>query len=231
MLGTIPVSEALALLSNEALMCNLGSTAEDTIEAKRASAHYPELLASIRQHGITTPIHIRTGEHGRFLVEGHHRIAAALDAGLTHIPWTDDPTLADRIDAMPWQLTPGIITPAAVEAFTRGACAGLAVVVHDATGWPIVEVGHCDGLPLHFMVRHPGGSLVDIRGTHTDDDVRDEWEFDADDESVILTEVTRAAAWDCYLVDCGEPVPMELVRTFVPAVIALTDRTETRCPA
>lgn len=132
---------------------------------------------------------------------------------------------------MQWDLTPGTITPTAVEAFTRGACAGLAVALHDVTGWPIVEVGHCDGLPLHFMVRHPGSWLLDIRGLHTADAVRDEWEFDADNGAATLTEVTRAAAWDCYLVDCGEPVPMDLVRTFVPAVIALIDRTETRYPA
>jgi hypothetical protein len=119
-----------------------------------------------------------------------------------------------------WHLTPGTITPDAIEAFTRGACAGLAIAIHDDTGWPIVEVGHCDGLPLHFMVRHPGGLLVDIRGRHTDQEVCDEWEFDADGGTVTLAEVGRATVWDCYLVDCGEIVPMGLVRTFVPAVIA-----------
>jgi hypothetical protein len=225
MLSTIPVSEALDLLSNEVLMRGLGDscTVQDAADVKRLSPHYPQLLDSIRKHGVTSPVHIRTSRHGRFLVEGHHRITAAHDAGLTHIPWTDDPTLVDRIDAMPWQLTPGIITPAAIDAFTRAACAGLAVAVHDTTSWPIIEVGHCDGLPLHFMVRHPHGRLVDIRGTHTDDDVRDEWKYEADDWNVTLTEAPRAAVVDCYLIDCAEPVPMDLVRTFVPAVIALTD--------
>lgn len=224
MLGTIPVREALTLLSNEALMSDLGSTVEDAAAAKRTSPHYRDLLDSVRRDGITTPVHIRTSQHGRFLVEGHHRITAALDAGLTAVPWTDDPTLADRIETMAWTLTPGRVTPAAVEAFTRGACAGLALAVHDATGWPIIEVGHCDGLPLHFMVRHPDGRLFDIRGAHTDDEVRDEWEFDADDGHATLAEATRAGVLDCYRVDCGEPVPMDLVRTFVPAVLnALND--------
>jgi hypothetical protein len=121
-----------------------------------------------------------------------------------------------------WQFTPGSINTHAIEAFTRGACAGLAIAVHDITSWPIIEVGYCDGLPLHFMVRNPAGHLVDIHGAHTDDEVRNEWEFDADDEIVTLVEVTRAAALDCYLVDCGEPVPMDVVRTFAPAVVALT---------
>lgn len=116
-------------------------------------------------------------------------------------------------------LTPGTITPAAIEAFTRGACAGLAIALHDTTGWPLIEVGHCDGLPLHFMVRHPGGQLVDIRGSHSDADIRDEWEMDADDGIVALTEAERSDVLACYLVDCGEPVPMDLARTFAPAVL------------
>ena len=224
MLGTIPVSEALALLSNEALMRGLGSTVEDASGTKRTSAHYQDLLASIRRHGVTTPIHIRTSRHGRFLVEGHHRVTAARDAGLGSVLWTDDPALADRIEAMPWQLIPGTITLDAVEAFTRSACAGLAVALHDATGWPIVEVGHCDGLPLHFMVRRPNGQLVDIRGAHTDADICDEWEFDTDDGIVTLTEASRDDVLTCYLIDCGEPVPMDLARTFAPTVLdALND--------
>jgi hypothetical protein len=120
---------------------------------------------------------------------------------------------------MRWHLTPGLITPDAVEAFTRGACAGLAIALHDTTGWPIIEVGHCDELPLHYMVRHPDGRLIDIRGPHTDTDVRDEWEYDADDFNPTLTEAARADVLTCYLIDCGEIVPMDLARTFVPAVL------------
>lgn len=116
-------------------------------------------------------------------------------------------------------LTPGTITPAAVEAFTRGACAGLAIALNDHTGWPIVEVGRCDGLPLHFMVRHPDGQLVDIRGPHSDTAIRDEWEYDADDGIVTLTQAARGDVLHCYLTDCGEPVPLDLARTFVPAVL------------
>lgn len=219
MLGTIPVGEARTLLSNEALLRNLGSTVEDALPAKRTSPHYQDLLNSIRQHGITTPIHIRTSRYGRFLVEGHHRITAAADAGLATIPWTDEAVLADRIENMQWQLTPGTITPAAVEAFSHAACAGLAVALHDATAWPLIEVGHCDGLPLHFMVRRPDGRLVDVRGAHTDTDIRDEYEYDADDGVVTLTAAARQDVLDCYMTDCGEPVPMDLVHTFAPAVL------------
>ena len=224
MIATIPTTEALALLSNEAQLRGLGCTVEDTAPAKRTSPNYPALLSSVRQNGITTPVHIRDSRHGRFLVEGHHRITAALDAGLTQIPWTDNATLADRIDSMSWQLTLGTITPAAVEAFTRGACAGLALALHDTTGWPLVEVGHCDGLPFHFTVRHPDGLLVDILGTRTEEDVAEEYEYDADGDVVTFTETDRALVWRCYLEDCGEPVPMDVARTFVPAVLALVQQ-------
>ncbi|MFF7190591.1 ParB N-terminal domain-containing protein [Streptomyces sp. NPDC008222] len=221
MLGTIPVSEARTLLSNEVMLRDLGNgyTVEDAFNTKRTSPHYQDLLNDIRQHGITTPVHIRTSRHGRFLVEGHHRITAAHDAGLTDIPWTDDATLADRIENMRWQLTPGTLTPTAVEAFTRAAAAGLAVALHDTTSWPLIEVGYCDGLAIHFMVRRPDGKLVDVRGVHTDADVCDEYEFDADD-GVTLAHAARQAVLDCYLDDCGEPVPMDLVRTFAPAVLS-----------
>ncbi|MFE7233925.1 ParB/RepB/Spo0J family partition protein [Streptomyces sp. NPDC057596] len=222
MLGTIPLAEALALSTPDADDLDGCHTARDLTGIKRRSPHYQELLDSIHRHGITTPVVIRTSPDGRYLADGHHRLTAAVDVGLTHIPWTDDWLLAHSIDTMPWRLAPGVLTPAAVEAFTRGACAGLAVALHDATGWPLVEVGHCDGLPLHFMVRCPDGRLVDVQAAHTDADVRDEWEFDTDEEEVVLASVARQAVVDCYRDDCGEPVPMDLVRTFVAPVLALT---------
>ncbi|MEH0417830.1 ParB/Srx family N-terminal domain-containing protein [Streptomyces sp. B21-083] len=220
MLGIIPVAEVLDMLTPDDETPD-GYTVRDILDHKRQSEHYTKLCDAIRRDGIALPVMIRTLDGQPWLADGHHRVAAAIDLGLAEIPWTDDTLLADRIETMPCRLTPGRITPAAVEVFTRGACAGLAVALQDATGWPIIEIGHCDGLPLHFMVRHPNGCLVDIRGAHSGDDVGREWEFDADNEIVTLAEVTRAAALDCYLVDCGEPVPLDLVRTFVPAVIAL----------
>jgi hypothetical protein len=224
MLGLIPTADVLDMLTPDGGDLPDCYTVRDILDHKRTSEHYAELLATVHQHGITTPVVIRDSPDGRYLADGHHRITAAVDAGLTHIPWTDDWLLARSINTMPWQLAPGIITPAAVEAFTRGACAGLAIAVHDATSWPIIEVGHCDGLPLHFMVRHPDGQLLDIRGTHSDADIRDEWEFDADGD-VSLTEFARADVIGCYQIDCGEPVPMDLVRTFVPPVLALARTT------
>lgn len=222
MIHTMPVTDALALLSGEVAVRALGdtNTVADALDTKRTSPHYQDLLADIRRRGIITPILIRytSGGH-RSLVEGHHRITIAVDAGLTSVPWTDDPAVVERIERMRWPLTPGVITPEAVDAFERDACAGLALAVHDETGWPLIEVGHCDGLPIRHMVRRPDGLLVDIRGAHTDADVAAEFEFDADGGVVAFTEVTRDAVWACYRDDCGEPVPLEIARTFVAAVL------------
>lgn len=222
MIHAMPVTDALALLSGEVIVRALGDTGTvaDALDNKRTSPHYQDLVADIRRRGIITPVLIRyTSGGNRSLVEGHHRITAAVDAGLTSVPWTDDAGLADRIERMRWQITPGVITPEAVDAFVCDACAGLALALHDETGWPLIEVGHCDGLPFHFMVRRPDGLLLDIRGAHDDADVADEFEFDADDGVVTFTEVTRDHVWACYRDDCGEPVPMEIARTFVPAVL------------
>ncbi|MFD1278069.1 ParB/Srx family N-terminal domain-containing protein [Streptomyces kaempferi] len=224
MISTMSVAEALTLLSGEVAVRGLGDTwtVRDALDNKRTSVHYQDLLDDIRRRGIITPVLIRYTEGGqRSLVEGHHRITVAVDAGLPSVPWTDDPMLVDRIEGMRWQLTPGVITPEAVAAFERDACAGLALAVHDETGWPLIEVGYCDGLPIRVMVRRPDGRLLDIRGTHTTADVADEFEFDADDGTVTFVEVSRAAVWACYRDDCGEPVPMEIARTFVAEALLL----------
>lgn len=220
MLGTIPVTDILDMLTPDYEETSDALYVRDVLDHKRTSPHYAALLDGIRTDGITIPVVIRAQNGTPWLEDGHHRIAAAIDAGLTAVPFTDDHALVSRIESMQWKLAPAALTPAAIEAFTRGACGGLAIALHDATGWPLIEVGHCDGLPLHFMVRHPDGHLVDIRGRHTDDDIRDEWEFDADDGVVTLTVVTRDNVMNCYLTDCGEPVPMELAHTFAPAVLA-----------
>jgi hypothetical protein len=125
------------------------------------------------------------------------------------------------ISNLPWQLvSKGAITDVAVDVFKRGACAGLALALHDATGWPLVEVGHCDGLPIHFMVRDLSGRLIDIEGAHADEDVVDEYEFVADDGVVTFTEMSRDAVWASYRDDSGEPVPMPVVvHTIAPLVL------------
>ena len=47
---------------------------------------------------------------------------------------------------MPRDLTPGVIDGFAEHAFSFGACAGLAIALHDATGWPLVKVTDADAV-------------------------------------------------------------------------------------
>jgi ParB-like chromosome segregation protein Spo0J len=94
-IGIIPVAEALALMSPDAEPED-GTDVADVLDRKRQSPHYPQLLEEIRRDGITVPVVIDySGTYGE-LLEGHHRIAAAVDLGLPSIPWSSVPL---RVDA------------------------------------------------------------------------------------------------------------------------------------
>ncbi|WP_194293902.1 ParB N-terminal domain-containing protein [Streptomyces sp. RB17] len=82
MAGVMQVSEALELYSGDLL----GLAVADTLDGKRQDDSYPDLLESIRLHGVQRPILVRRGE----LMDGHHRVAACLDLGITQVPFTDD---------------------------------------------------------------------------------------------------------------------------------------------
>lgn len=56
-------------------------------EVDRDSPDYEQLVASVVQAGITTPISVRLTEEGIYeLIDGRHRLTAAQDAGLDMIP-------------------------------------------------------------------------------------------------------------------------------------------------
>lgn len=126
---------------------------------------------------------------------------------------------APKEAVMLWMLSPGVIDERAVRAFKYGACGGLAVALHDATGWPIVAVNGSDGLALHYMARDPAGQLIDIEGAHTERDVTFEYEIEADDDGITLTDTTRDAVWAWYQDYAGIPVPMDIVDTIAAAVL------------
>jgi hypothetical protein len=83
-MGLMPLADILRLDSPDAAWEEGAYTVGDTLAAKRASAAYPRILASVREHGITVPVWIVDGE----LREGHHRVAAAVDLGLDVLPWS-----------------------------------------------------------------------------------------------------------------------------------------------
>jgi hypothetical protein len=91
MLGIIPTQDVLDMLTpddDDTVDCY---TVRDVLDHKRNSEHYAGLLDEIRRDGITLPVMIRTFDGQPWLVDGHHRVAAALDLGITHLVWSDLP--------------------------------------------------------------------------------------------------------------------------------------------
>jgi len=133
----------------------------------------------------------------------------------------------------PDNLTPGVIDGYARRAFKYGGCGGLAIALHDAMGWPIMAVTDSHniygemaggGSALHWAVLHPCGELLDIDGLHSPEDLIAEYEGDADNGEAGVGRSTRADAWEWYGESQGEPIPISLAATFVPATLALADQ-------
>jgi hypothetical protein len=125
-------------------------------------------------------------------------------------------------------LTPGVLDGYAKRAFTYGACAALALALHDRYGWPLIAVTDAHniygdragaGSALHYMVRHPSGKLLDVDGFHEDADVIEQYEGEADDGEAGIGITSRQDVCDYYIDAQGEPVPLELAARFIPAVL------------
>ena len=133
----------------------------------------------------------------------------------------------------PERLTPGVIDGAAQHAFKTGACGALAIAIHDATGWPVVAITdahnvHGDraggGSALHWAVQRPDGKLIDIDGPHDPVDLVSEYHGEADDGEAAWGISTKADVEEWYIEAQGEPIPVELARSFVGVVLALPGR-------
>jgi hypothetical protein len=129
----------------------------------------------------------------------------------------------------PKSLTPGELDGAARTAFMHGACAALAIALHDATGWPLAMVTDAwnveggvagGGSALHWIVRHPSGRFVDVGGFHSEADLVDEFEPHADEEGAAIGTASRDDAVEWYVEAQGEPIPLRLAATFVAPLLA-----------
>jgi tryptophan synthase alpha subunit len=97
MLGIIAVTTVLDMLTPDDDDTPDALYVRDVLNHKRQSEHYPKLLEEIRRDGLALPIMIRTYNGQPWLVDGHHRVAAALDLGITSLVWSDLPVeLEDR---------------------------------------------------------------------------------------------------------------------------------------
>jgi hypothetical protein len=126
------------------------------------------------------------------------------------------------------RLTPGVIDGAAEHAFSTGACAALAYVMNEATGWKIVGITDSHnvhdgtlggGSSLHWGVMRPDGKFIDIDGAHDMDDIVDRYHGEADDEEAAWGIGTRADIQEWYVESQGAPISFQLARTFVDPVL------------
>jgi hypothetical protein len=91
MLGIISVTDVLDMVTpddDDTVDC---LSVRDILDHKRKSEHYAGLLDEIRRDGMQLPIMIRTFHGEPWLVDGHHRVAAAIDLGITRLVWSDIP--------------------------------------------------------------------------------------------------------------------------------------------
>ncbi|MFD4257728.1 ParB/Srx family N-terminal domain-containing protein [Streptomyces sp. NPDC058534] len=113
MLGIIPIADVLDMLTPDGDDTPDCYTVRDVLPYKRTSEHYAGLLDDIRRDGIALPVMIRTFEGQPWLVDGHHRVAAAVDLGLTHLVWSDLPVELEDRPYNPTLRTMGPYRPAA----------------------------------------------------------------------------------------------------------------------
>lgn len=128
-----------------------------------------------------------------------------------------------------FRLTPGVLDGSAEHAFKYGACGALAIAIHDELGWPIVAVtdGHNvyhgkagGGSAMHWLVRTPEGQLLDVDGFQSEEDLLDEYQYEADDEEAAIGTSTRADCWEWYGESQGAPVSIDLAKTLIEPVLA-----------
>jgi hypothetical protein len=96
-LGIIPTADVLGMLTPDDDETPDALYVRDVLDHKRKSEHYEGLLEEIRRDGIALPVMIRTLNGRPWLVDGHHRVAAAVDLGIATLIWSDLPIeLEDR---------------------------------------------------------------------------------------------------------------------------------------
>ncbi|MGW2920357.1 hypothetical protein ACWDBF_21200 [Streptomyces angustmyceticus] len=91
MLGVIAVTDVLAMATPDDDDTADCYRVRDILDHKRRSPHYATLVEEIRRDGIELPVMIRTRRGRPWLVDGHHRVAAAIDLGISHLVWSDLP--------------------------------------------------------------------------------------------------------------------------------------------
>lgn len=77
------------IVASELHDVDLVITLKNLLEEKRQDEQYSDIVASIRAYGFVRPLTARVNTdtiHGYMFGDGHHRLAAAIDLGYTHVP-------------------------------------------------------------------------------------------------------------------------------------------------
>lgn len=79
-MSVLPLAQVLEMPSCD----NWGGNVHSVMEWKKSDPWFPAVVESIRRHGFTKGIRVdpTTG----WVMDGHHRIAAAMELGLSYIP-------------------------------------------------------------------------------------------------------------------------------------------------
>lgn len=87
-------------------------------------------------------------------------------------------------------LRPGIIDSNAKTAFSNGQCHSLALAIRELTGWELIGFGRVSWnygcCPRHTAILMPDKRVLDIKGTHSLEDMVDEW---GEQENLMESEV------------------------------------------
>jgi hypothetical protein len=94
----VAIEEILQGQSSDSSLCGRcnGRLCEHILNAKRQDESYKVLVQHFRDGGeVNQPLNWDRWGDGGYQSNGHHRLAAALDAGFTHVPvnheeWGDD---------------------------------------------------------------------------------------------------------------------------------------------
>lgn len=79
-----PIEKALSTPSSDNRTGRELGPARDIMDAKRQREHYASLRDDIRANGIRKPLVFHSD--AKMLADGHTRLAAAQELGLTHVP-------------------------------------------------------------------------------------------------------------------------------------------------
>lgn len=82
---------------------SIGRTAWDTVlERKRNDSHYEDVVESLKTRGFVRPLTGQANSFERKFGDGHHRLAAAIELGMSHVPIRFDFSINISNDSGSW---------------------------------------------------------------------------------------------------------------------------------